>query len=226
MEKQLKGIFLLSVLRILQEKSSFSVDELANMLLVPKNDVMKYLNTLLDEGLVNKDQREFTVKQPQKIMIGVKAVESGYTIETVSRYLSWEDFEKMVQTIFDFKGYKTITHKRLKVEKKIFEIDVLAFNENLCFCVDCKHWKYGLNRSRISEITKRQAERARLASFSLRKIDEKIAENTLVIPLIVTLTEVPYKTFNMVPLVPVLKLKSFLEGVQGCLQNIVTFKVS
>ncbi|MGP3668091.1 MAG: restriction endonuclease [Candidatus Bathyarchaeota archaeon] len=226
MEKQLKGTFLLSILKILQEKPFFSADELANILLTSKNDVLTYLNILLNEGLVNKVQENFTAEQLQKIMIGVKAVESGYTIETVSRYLSWEDFERIVQTIFEFKGYKTMIRKRLRVEGKIFEVDILAFNENLCFCVDCKHWKHGLSRSRIDEITKKQSERAKLVSLTLRKIEKRVAKDSMVIPLIVTLAEVPYKTFNMVPLTPILKLKSFLEGIQGYLQNIVTFKVN
>ncbi|MGC8599692.1 MAG: NERD domain-containing protein [Nitrososphaeria archaeon] len=135
------------------------------------------------------------------------------SLEDLASRISWKSFEKLTELMFKQIGYFTLTNFRIKRR----EIDVLAFNENLVFAADCKHWKrmpfYSLNRS-----AEMQKLRASLLTSTLTFSKKQI------VPLIVTLYENELKIINKIPIVPIFKLKDFVINIYGYMETITVIK--
>jgi len=219
---------LLSILRLSKEKDSFLAEELPVLAWIPKDFVLKYLESLAERGFLGKKEGFLTISPTQKVMVLVEALNHGVPIDVACKHVSWKDFELTVKNIFEVMGYETLLRQRLKVEKKGFEVDVLAVREDLILCVDCKHWKRGLGVATLDRIVKNQIERAEAVTKNLKKISEKagvrLKENVKILPIIVTLVEANHKVYAKVPIVPILKLKSFLENFYACLKDFKVFQ--
>ncbi|MFP3223202.1 MAG: hypothetical protein RXR21_06045, partial [Nitrososphaeria archaeon] len=97
------------------------------------------------------------------------------------------------------------------------EIDVLAFNENLVFAADCKHWKR-MSFYSLSKSAEMQKLRASFLTSTLTFSKKQI------VPLIVTLYESELKIINKIPIVPVFKLKDFVINIYGYMETITVIK--
>ncbi len=219
-----KGEVLLSILKLSKKMETFSKKELLTLIQTSENKASEYIENLIGKNFLSKENEFLTVSPDQKIMLVIEALNQGLPIDIVCRYISWKDFELTVKNILEFMGYKTLTRQRLKINKKIFEVDILAFHEDIILCIDCKQWKRGLGASTINHMVKKQLKRAEAVAKNLKKIKESLGERikekeVKILPLIITLAESSYKVYDKVPIVPILKLKSFLEGFYGCLKN-------
>jgi len=135
------------------------------------------------------------------------------SLEDLASKISWRSFEKLTELMFKQIGYFTLTNFRIKRR----EIDVLAFNENLVFAADCKHWKR-MSFSSLNKSAEMQKLRASFLTSTLTFSKKQI------IPLIVTLYESELKIINKIPIVPVFKLKDFVMNIYGYMEIITVIK--
>lgn len=160
---------------------------------------------------------EDTIKAIRQAIPDNKLLESFFSkrisIEELATKLNWKSFEKLTEIIFQSIGYLTLTNFRINRK----EIDVVAYNQNLVFAVDCKHWKR-MPSSSLKKSVKAQKARALLLTSTLTFSKKQI------IPLIVTLYESEFKILYNVPIVPIFKLKDFVNNVYGYMELITVIK--
>ncbi len=157
-------------------------------------------------GYVSKNAIKFSVSQ--KISAALLALRIGGDIEQVSTCLSWTDFEKLASELLTLFGYRTRTNVRLS--KPRMEVDVVGTDlDGFTLAVDCKHWKRN-NLTSISFFCEKQAARAK----RLMEGDKSISQ---VVPIVLTLHPDSVRFIHGVPLVPIIKFRSFLIDVKGFL---------
>ena len=90
------------------------------------------------------------------------------------------------------------------------EIDVIGKKMDIALLIDCKHWK-NMSKSALDEIVKKQIERVKhFVSI----------ENMSALPVIVTLHQETIQFVGNVPIVPIMKLSSFLDEFAGNLDSL------
>tara|TARA_B110000014_G_scaffold190786_1_gene139564 strand:- start:248 stop:877 length:630 start_codon:yes stop_codon:yes gene_type:complete len=175
---------------VASEMDEFSAKELLQIFI--KNGI-----GVLDEGIVK-------FQNSDKISASVFAIQNGATIEDVSEFLSWQDFEGLVSHVLDENGFRV--QKNLILTKPRMEIDVVGIKLGIAILIDCKHWKR-ITQSALSSIVDKQIERV--------KSYLKKTESTYAIPVIVTLHQEKVNFVNSVPIVPIMQLSSFLDEFYG-----------
>ena len=184
---------------VASEMDEFSAKELLQIFL--QNEI-----GVLDENIV-----EF--QNSDRIKASIFAIRNGATIEDVSEFLSWQNFEELVSRVLDENGF--IVQKNLILTKPRMEIDVVGVKLGISILIDCKHWKR-MTQSALNDIVSKQVER-------VKRYVEK-TESTSAIPAIVTLHQEKVNFVNKVPIVPVMQLSSFLDEFYGNLDKMKTIE--
>ena len=171
------------------------------------------LYTLVQNGIGtwNNDSVDFDVPN-DRLQTALFSINLGATIEDVSEYLTWRDFESITGLILEEKDFDVT--KNLILTKPRMEIDVIGKKMDIVLLIDCKHWK-NLNKSALDEIVKKQIERVK------RYV---AAENMSALPVIVTLHQEEIQFVDNVPIVPIMKLSSFLDEFVGNLDSLASIE--
>ena len=171
------------------------------------------LQIFLQNGIGVLDENIVEFQNSDKIKASIFAIRNGATIEDVSEFLSWQNFEELVSRVLDENGF--IVQKNLILTKPRMEIDVVGVNLGISILIDCKHWKR-MTQSALNDIVDKQVER-------VKRYVEK-TESTSAIPVIVTLHQEKVNFVNKVPIVPVMQLSSFLDEFYGNLDKMKTIE--
>ena len=171
------------------------------------------LYTLVQNGIGtwNDDLVDFDIPN-DRLQTALFAVNIGATIEDVSEYLTWRDFESITGLILEEK-YFDVT-KNLVLTKPRMEIDVIGKKMDIALLIDCKHWKT-MSKSALDEIVKKQVERVK------RYVSD---ESISALPVIVTLHQEEIQFVDNVPIVPIMKLSSFLDEFVGNLDSLMSIE--
>ena len=167
------------------------------------------LYTLVQNGIGtwNDDLVDFDIPH-DRLQTALFAITLGATIEDVSEYLTWRDFETITGIILEENGFDVT--KNLVLTKPRMEIDVIGKKMNIALLIDCKHWK-NMSKSALDEIVKKQIERVK------RYVAD---EGITALPVIVTLHQEGTRLVENVPIVPIMKLPSFLDEFVGNLGSL------
>ena len=167
------------------------------------------LYTLVQNGIGtwNDDLVDFDIPN-DRLETALFAITLGATIEDVSEYLTWRDFESITGLILEEKDFDVT--KNLIFTKPRMEIDVIGKKMDIALLIDCKHWKT-MSKSALDEIVKKQVERVKRYVA-----DESISA----LPVIVTLHQEEIQFVDNVPIVPIMKLSSFLDEFVGNLDSL------
>ena len=171
------------------------------------------LQIFLQNGICVLDENIVEFQNSDRIKASIFAIRNGATIEDVSEFLSWHNFEEFVSCVLDENGF--IVQKNLILTKPRMEIDVVAVKLGISILIDCKHWKR-MTQSALNDIVNKQVER-------VKRYVEK-TESTSAIPVIVTLHQEKVNFVNKVPIVPVMQLSSFLDEFYGNLDKMKTIE--
>ena len=171
------------------------------------------LQIFLQNGIGVLDQNIVDFQNSDRIKASIFAIRNGATIEDVSEFLSWQNFEELVSRVLDENGF--IVQKNLILTKPRMEIDVVGVKLGISILIDCKHWKR-MTQSALNNIVNKQVER-------VKRYVEK-TESTSAIPAIVTLHQEKVNFVNQVPIVPVMQLSSFLDEFYGNLDKMKTIE--
>ena len=166
------------------------------------------LHIFVQNGIGEFDENIVKFQNSDKIHASVFAITNGASIEDVSEFLSWQDFEELVSRILDENGFQV--QKNLMLTKPRMEIDVVGIKLGIAILIDCKHWKK-MSKSALNDIVDKQIERV--------KSYVKKTESTSAVPVIVTLHQEKVNFVNRVPIVPVIQLSSFLDEFYGNLDK-------
>jgi hypothetical protein len=140
-------------------------------------------------------------------------------LEEVIRDFDWKTFEKIVANIFERHEFKVKTNFRFKTTRR-FEIDVLAISGLYVFCIDCKEWSRGREKtSGLKKAVEKQEER----KDELKKFfnHNPVASKMMMIDrkqeflsLIVTWFEENLIKDSHTLVVPIWKLNAFIENFE------------
>lgn len=171
---------------------------------------------LRQENLIEYDGRYLRASQEQRMKLAIQAVNWGANPKSVCKPLGWDEFEDFVDFSLKVTGFKTFKHFRFKSDKRRYEIDVLALKQPFILSIDCKHWKRSWLRSATLKIVTSQVDRTYSFCLSLSQHVIKLTidtwNHTTVIPMIVTLSDTPFKICEGTPVVPITSLQDFLNG--------------
>ena len=171
------------------------------------------LYTLVQNGIGtwNDDLVDFDIPN-DRLQTALFAINLGATIEDVSEYLTWRDFESLTGLILEEKDFDVT--KNLIMTKPRMEIDVVGKKMNTALLIDCKHWKT-MSKSALDEIVKKQIER----------VKRYVADESMsALPVIVTLHQEEIQFVDNVPIVPIMKLSSFLDEFVGNLDSLMSIE--
>ena len=171
------------------------------------------LYTLVQNGIGtwNDDLVDFDIPN-DRLQSALFAIKLGATVEDVSEYLTWQDFESITGLILQEKDFDVT--KNLILTKPRMEIDVVGIKMDIALLIDCKHWKT-MNKSALDEIVKKQVKRVK------RYVAD---ENMSALPVIVTLHQEEIQLVENVPIVPIMKLSSFLDEFVGNLDSLASIE--
>ena len=158
-------------------------------------------------GILNDDVVDFDIPN-DRLQTALFAINLGADLEDVSEYLNWKDFESLTGIILEEKDFEVT--KNLILTKPRMEIDVIGKKMNIALLIDCKHWK-NMSKSALDEIVKKQIERVKHFVST---------ENMSALPVIVTLHQESIQFVGNVPIVPIMKLSSFLDEFAGNLDSL------
>lgn len=167
-------------------------------------------------GIPTSTRNHYLFSKADRMKLAILALQRGCDIESISKSISWRDFEALTSEILGLYGYLTKTNIRLSKPTRI-EVDVIGINNKLAIVADCKHWKrYSL--SSISSYAEKQIERTKILFRAKRRTkQDKISH---AVPIILTLYSMDVEFINGVPIVPISKFKSFIEDVSLYLSEI------
>ena len=171
------------------------------------------LQIFVQNGIGRLDESSFEFQDSDRISASVFAIRNGATIEDVSEFLSWQNFEQLVSHILDENGFEV--QKNLILTKPRMEIDVVGIKLGISILIDCKHWKR-MTQSALNDIVSKQIER-------VKSYVEK-TESISAIPVIVTLHQEKVDFVKQVPIVPIMELSSFLDEFYGNLDKVKTIE--
>ncbi len=158
-------------------------------------------------GILNDDVVDFDIPH-DRLQTALFAINLGADLEDVSEYLNWKDFESLTGIILEEKDFEVT--KNLILTKPRMEIDVIGKKMDIALLIDCKHWK-NMSKSALDEIVKKQIERVKHFVST---------ENMSALPVIVTLHQESIQFIGNVPIVPIMKLSSFLDEFAGNLDSL------
>jgi len=171
------------------------------------------LYTLVQNGIgeLNDDVVDFDIPN-DRLQTALFAINLGADLEDVSEYLNWKDFESLTGIILEEKDFEVT--KNLILTKPRMEIDVVGKKMDIALLIDCKHWK-NMSKSALDEIVRKQIERVKhFVSI----------ENMSALPVIVTLHQESIQFVGNVPIVPIMKLSSFLDEFVGNLDSLISIE--
>ena len=184
-------------------------------------DVLEYIvNNGIGSSTSNRSQYLFS--KADKMKLAMLALQRGCDIESISKSVSWKDFEALASEILSLCGYLTRTNIRLSKPSRI-EIDVIGVSQKLAIVADCKHWRrYSI--SSISSYAEKQTQRTRILFKA--KVRTKQGYIARAIPIILTLYSMDVEFIDGVPIVPISKFKSFIEDVSLHLSEILVISAN
>ena len=171
------------------------------------------LYTLVQNGIGtwNDDLVDFDIPN-DRLQTALFAIKLGADVESVSEYLTWQDFESITGLILEKKDFDVT--KNLILTKPRMEIDVVGTKMDIALLIDCKHWKT-MSKSALNEIVKKQVERVK------RYVTH---QNISALPVIVTLHQEAIQFIDGIPIVPIKKLSSFLDEFLGNLDSLTSIE--
>ncbi len=186
--------------------------------------VEESLLKLQEEGAIALADEEIRVSPEQRLRIAELAIVMGVDTERVARELRWQEFEAFTRQVLTRAGFATLEHFVSKASGRRFEIDVLGAKEPVVLCVDCKHWHHGWYPSKIAAAARNQLLRVLRLSEVMpvrgRKLPTSTWRSARLLPIVLTLGDVTPRVIDGVPIVSVLRFRSFLSEINPWVEQL------
>jgi Holliday junction resolvase-like predicted endonuclease len=220
---------LLSLLNLTKDAPA-SISALKKECRMPESILKTVLEGLKVEELVQLRGDQIEASTIQRIQIALKILALGGDFEEVARSLGWLEFENIVALTFEENGYVVKRHLRFSSQGRRWEIDLLALRKPLLVLVECKHWLHGLGASSVKKTVEEHLSKTWAFVDELprlrREIDLSGWPHATAIPILVSLTQSPFRFYEKVPVVAVLQLPSFLSDLPGYMTTLANIRVN
>ncbi|MEZ0247708.1 MAG: nuclease-related domain-containing protein [Thermoproteus sp.] len=145
-----------------------------------------------------------------------RALERGVQLDlsSLSRQLSWQEFEEVILHILEGWGYSARRGVRLNCGGHRAEFDVVAWSKKYVLAIEAKHWKYG--GGKWAEVARSHAEKTRRCLEGLRPLAPRV------VPIVVTLTSIG-AVVEGVPVLSISLLPDFLRNIDYLGDQILIF---
>ena len=138
-------------------------------------------------------------------------IRSVEDLEIVSEAIIWQNFERLAAFIFEKNEFEVAINTVKTWNRKRRQYDVISRKSNQTFLVECKKWAG--SRYRLSALRKAIEQHKERTTFYEGIMNEDA------IPLVVTLVEEEIHMYAGVPIVPILKLNSFISELDTYAQG-------
>ncbi|MCW4003288.1 MAG: restriction endonuclease [Candidatus Bathyarchaeota archaeon] len=214
----------------LSKEGSVLIESVKNDAKIPTASMLKMLGRLQNEGLVYFKQDTINVETDGRLKLAVKAVSLGADVESISRFLCWQEFEAIAALALRNNGYVVQNNVRFKYGGRRWEIDVVGCRKPLVVCVDCKHWQRALSPSALKRTVNAQVERTKALADSLPNIALNLEctkwGKAKFLPAMLSLVPCVFKFYDNVPVVAVLQLQDFLHQLPAYVETLKFFPKS
>ena len=168
---------------------------------------------------------EFSEREEREIISAI--IKSGIDALSISRILDWKQFENIVATIFDQKGFTVITNFRFKDEFTRYEIDVIAFKFPYLFIIDCKYYQK-ISPKILKDGADKQKERTEilvemfsfLSDELIRKLSLPLKRKLLILPLIISWRAHSIQFHQDIAILPYQQITGFLQEIDEYRDNL------
>jgi len=195
---------------------------------VPVHIANNILKGLREMGLIECENEQIELSSNQRVKVAIHAINHGTDIERVCKVLEWKEFENFAATAFEANNFAVKRNFRFKAAQRRWEIDVLAYNEPIVVCADCKRWRRGWGNSAITKVAAAQSQRTEVLAKAPHPLQLKIGldgwKKAILFPVIISLFPGPVKFYSKVPVVPILQLQNFLDEFQGHMSELTHFQ--
>jgi Holliday junction resolvase len=221
----------LVIMHLLQSinNDEIKLDKIKSNLRLTDELVEKIIVDLENEKLIEKKGGVLNISFIQRIGLSRAALEVGADFESVSRILSWLEFEELSALLFEENGFEVFRRFRFTVESKRREIDLLAIRNPYIICAECKHWKKGIGNTIARGIIENHIEKVKIFSNNISQLIKRLSiedlKKVIIIPMAVTLSPTPMTIYRIVPSVSILSLTSFLNEFDGQLDSLTSYKI-
>ncbi len=200
---------LVTYLKLTSEGLHPTVEKISEEALAGKEIV----DTVLREHDLNSEPTSM-----KRVKASLIALKLGVEGDRIARYLNWREFEELSAEIFKEAGYVVYLDTRIAGDSKRYQIDLVAYSNNLLLVVDCKHWvkppSYTLRRRIISTLENRIKALLKLAGETQVRI----------IPVVLTLYQPRELIVEGCPYVPLRKISGFIDWLENNYPHIRSFK--
>ena len=173
----------------------------------------KILDEFVRNGIGSKQNKQYFFESGDKLKTAIAFLENGMSVDMISEYLDWRDFEGLTAEILSSKNFAVI--KNMMLTKPRMEIDVVGIRLGIAILIDCKHWKR-YSASSLGTAVQKQIERTK---HYVAKTPGSIA-----IPVIVTLYQDKINFIDKVPIVPIFQFSSFIDEFYGNIDKMKTIE--
>ncbi|MFX0032919.1 MAG: hypothetical protein ACFE8E_10945 [Candidatus Hodarchaeota archaeon] len=212
-------------------------------------DELKLENLINNFEFISKQKGSYTnFYSINKILFIIEAIQVlEFDIKKLSNLIDFNGFEQLIQEILTKHNYNTIknfrfsdrTYYRKKTKQTKYEIDVVGWKYDYLLLIDAKQWKKRDVYSALNKAANKQYQRAIILkknpeilsnlihSLIGPKTYSKIKLPLIIIPLLVTFEENWLRVNeNLVPLVSIYKLNSFLQDLKLHLSHFRNIKIN
>ena len=134
-------------------------------------------------------------------------IDSIHYLETVSEEVVWQNFERLAAFIFEKNEFAVTVNTVKTLNRTRRQYDVIARKRDWTFLVECKKWAG--SRYRLSALKRAVLQHKERTAFYESILHEDA------VPVIVTLIEEEILVYEGVPIVPVLRLDSFISELDN-----------
>ncbi len=182
-------------------------------------DLLRNILTKLEKSNILKIEGDQIWLTCTKVELITSILLLGYILdlEKISRRLSWLEFEEFIKNIMRKFSYRVIHKVRIPVENTRVEIDLVAVKKDHILMIDAK--RYIKSRLKIEYINDFTYKVKLLCEKYAREVIRRVGISTMltpyeVYPAIITVHE--HYIHNVdIPIVPVWKIRDFLEKFEG-----------
>ncbi len=143
--------------------------------------------------------------KPCAVLAALAQIRAGRDAESVSRGLTWSEFEEFCAEALSAAGYAVRRNVLLRKPRR--QLDLLAESPTMGLSIDCKHWKRGVGTATLERLALAQAERTRQYKSRLDAPDKGM------LPMLLTMVDNGTRVVRGVPVVPLFALRDFLATV-------------
>lgn len=215
-----------SLLRLTQN-GSICTELLKKKARISADVIAQVLQKLSANDLIHLQRDMIEVSPDQRVKMTVHAVQLGADLEQVCKTLKWTEFESMAAHAFEANNFRVVRNFRFRRAHKRWEIDLLGCKQPFIASVDCKRWRHAWRKTAIIKTVEAQVERTRALANVLPLYCERIGltewKVATVIPMVLSLVPGPLKFYKDVPIVSILQLQDFINGMPGYVNLLTHF---